>query len=166
MSKGKVVFITKEIEPQAWEIFLSHALPDLNVEIANPDDGESQLIEKIQGADFLVVYRSGQLRDEFIERAEKLKFIQSTSQGMNHIPVRAANSKGIYVANTSGGNAIAVAEFSVLLMMAVMRRLVPSIEAFRKGNIQSDMTVSHQLHGKTVGLVGFGNEPENMIRGL
>jgi phosphoglycerate dehydrogenase-like enzyme len=138
------------------------APPDYDIEFANPNEGEDRLLEKIETADVLVAYRSKRLSDEVVERAKHLKLIQSTSQGMDHIPVRAAIQKGIYVSNINGGNAVAVAELSVLLTLATMRRLVACSTALRTNSFKADMTAMHQLSGKTVGLLGFGNIARHM----
>jgi phosphoglycerate dehydrogenase-like enzyme len=160
--RKKVVFVSTPVEPKAWDIFMKLAPPDYDIEFANPNDGEDRLMEKIETADVLVAYRSNALGDEVVERAKHLKFIQSTSQGMDHIPVRAAIQKGIRVSNINGGNALAVAELSVLLTLATMRRLVACSTALRTNSYKADTTIMHQLSGKTVGLLGFGNIARQM----
>jgi phosphoglycerate dehydrogenase-like enzyme len=157
LAKNKLIFITNSIETDAWDVFCAHALPDFEIELVKPSDGQDKFKEKAESSDFMVVFRSGLIRSEIIEKANHLKFIQSTSQGMDHVPIRTAVQKGIYVANINGGNAIAVAELAVLLMLSVMRRLVTTVEDCRQSTTKADFRVYRQLYGKTVGLVGFGN---------
>jgi phosphoglycerate dehydrogenase-like enzyme len=164
LAKGKVVFITHE-EPGLRDVFIAEAPCNLEVvlSLANPNASEQEVnaafgSELLQDADFLVLYCRWRVPDQVIRRARRLKLIQTMGQGTDHIPVQLASELGIPVANSGGANAVAVAEHSVLLMLATLRNLLPSVEALRQGKFAKDMDrrYFHQLHGKTVGIVGFG----------
>ncbi|TDD22896.1 hydroxyacid dehydrogenase, partial [Actinomadura sp. KC06] len=60
-----------------------------------------------------------------MDRAPKLRLIQKLGTGVNTIDLDAAEERGIAVANMPGQNAQAVAETSLLLMLAALRRVVP-----------------------------------------
>ena len=158
MAQGKVVFFAR-VEPESQEMFIAMAPSNLRVVVADPDAGEEQLAEHIQDADFLVTYRGGRVTDQVIRRAKSLKLIQDMGQGTDHIPERLASELGIPVANSGGANAIAVAEHTVLLILATYRNLLTSVDALRHGKFDTDMDrrYFHQLYKKTVGIVGFGN---------
>ena len=64
-----------------------------------------------------------------IDRMPNLKMIHSEGVAYNKIDVRAASEKKIYVCNNKGGNAAAVAEQAVLLMLGLLRTVVPGHEA-------------------------------------
>ncbi|MFC1952352.1 2-hydroxyacid dehydrogenase [Chloroflexota bacterium] len=85
--------------------------------------------------------------------------MQTWGQGTNHLPLKWALEKGIPIANAGGANAISVAEHTVLLMLACLRRLLPMNQSIREGKFMGniDRRNSHELHDKTVGIVGFGN---------
>jgi len=158
MAQGKVVFFAR-VEPESQEMFIAMAPSNLRVVVADPDAGEEELAEHIQDADFLVTYRGGRVSEQVIRRARRLKLIQDMGQGTDHIPERLASELGIPVANSGGANAIAVAEHTVLLMLATYRNLLTSVDALRHGKFDTDMDrrYFHQLYKKTVGIVGFGN---------
>jgi phosphoglycerate dehydrogenase-like enzyme len=96
-----------------------------------------------------------------LEKAPKLKLVQKMGAGVNTIDVDAATRMGIAVANMPGANAPSVAEGTVLLMLAALRRLPVLDRATREGRgWPSDPSLgenSHDIGGSTVGLVGYGN---------
>jgi len=158
MAQGKVVFFAR-VELESQEMFIAMAPFNLRVVVADLDAGEEELAEHIQDADFLVTYRGGRVPDQVIRRAKRLKLIQDMGQGTDHIPERLASELGIPVANSGGANAIAVAEHTVLLLLATYRNLLTSVDALRHGKFDTDMDRKyfHQLYKKTVGIIGFGN---------
>lgn len=97
---------------------------------------------------------------ERMDRAPKLKLIQKLGVGVNTIDLDAARARGIAVANLPGVNATAVAEMTLGLLLAVLRRIPALDSATRAGTGWSDPPDPEQLGevaGKTVGLIGYGD---------
>ncbi|MGE2732001.1 2-hydroxyacid dehydrogenase [Mycolicibacterium vaccae] len=96
-----------------------------------------------------------------IARAPRLKLIHKLGAGVNTIDVDAATAAGVAVANMPGANAASVAEGTVLLMLAALRRLPELDRATRAGRgWPSDPTLGETVRdigGCTVGLIGYGN---------
>jgi phosphoglycerate dehydrogenase-like enzyme len=95
-----------------------------------------------------------------IEQAPHLKLIQKLGVGVDTIDLDAARARGIAVCNMPGANTRAVAELTLLLMLATLRRLSELDRQTRAGNgwaldaqLLDDLG---ELGGRTVGLVGFG----------
>ncbi|WP_433228156.1 2-hydroxyacid dehydrogenase [Actinomadura formosensis] len=102
-----------------------------------------------------------------MDAAPKLRLIQKLGTGVNTIDLDAARERGIAVANMPGRNAQAVAETSLLLMLAVLRRVVPFDARTRRGAgwpAGRDL-VGGELAGRTVGLLG-GGEIATLLRGM
>lgn len=98
---------------------------------------------------------------QMIEAAPRLRLIQKIGVGVNTIDLEAAKSRGIPVCNLPGTNARAVAELTLALMLATLRRLPPFDAALRRG-VWSDPLLRDglgELGGRTVGLVGYGAVP-------
>ena len=96
-----------------------------------------------------------------IEAAPRLRLIQKIGVGVNTIDLEAAKSRGIPVCNLPGTNARAVAELTLALMLATLRRL-PRFDAGLRGGVWSDPLLQDglgELGGRTVGLVGYGAIP-------
>jgi phosphoglycerate dehydrogenase-like enzyme len=94
-----------------------------------------------------------------IDKAPKLRLIQTPSLGFDHVDIDAAAVRGIAVANvgTSGAEAATVAEHAMLLMLACARRLTEGHEAMRRGEWPSLTGQQTELQGKTLGILGLGH---------
>ena len=96
-----------------------------------------------------------------LERAERCRLVHKLGAGVNTIDIDAASRLGIAVANMPGANAASVAEGTVLLMLAALRRLPQLDRATRAGaGWPSDPSLGETVRdigGCTVGLVGYGN---------
>ncbi|MFI0843773.1 NAD(P)-dependent oxidoreductase [Mesorhizobium sp. IMUNJ 23232] len=100
---------------------------------------------------------------EAIECAPKLKLIQKIGVGVNTIDLETAKKRGIAVCNMPGTNSRAVAELTLLLMLACLRRTVGFDTLTRAGQGWSWPLEWQgglgEIGGRTVGLVGFGAVP-------
>jgi phosphoglycerate dehydrogenase-like enzyme len=96
-----------------------------------------------------------------LEKAPRLKLVHKMGAGVNTVDVETATRQGIAVANMPGANAASVAEGTVLLMLAALRRLPALDRATREGRgWPSDPSLGETVRdigGCTVGLVGYGN---------
>jgi phosphoglycerate dehydrogenase-like enzyme len=104
-------------------------------------------------------------------KCHKLKLIQTTSAGTNLLDVDALNELGILVANNGGGNAVAVAEHTIALMVGVYRKLHLQFQAVRARQWRGDLRDrwydhSYELTDKTVGIVGLGRIGQGVARRL
>ena len=103
-----------------------------------------------------------------LSRATRLRLVHKFGAGVNTIDVETATKHGIAVANMPGANAPSVAEGTVLLMLATLRRLPALDRATREGrgwpsDPQLGETV-RDIGACTVGLVGYGNVAKHVAR--
>lgn len=94
-----------------------------------------------------------------LERLPALRVIGVLRGGCENVDVQAATRRGIAVLNTPGRNARAVAECTVGLMLAEIRNLARSHAALMAGQWRREFpnhSAIPELHGKTVGLIGYG----------
>lgn len=100
-----------------------------------------------------------------IEKAPDLRLIQKIGVGVNTIDLDAARARDIAVCNMPGTNSQAVAEMTLLLMLAALRRL-PAMDAVCRGGHwtlgRDDLDSLGEIAGRTVGLVGFGEVPRRL----
>jgi phosphoglycerate dehydrogenase-like enzyme len=93
--------------------------------------------------------------------------VQLLSAGYDRVDIEAARKAGVPVANNGGANAIAVAEHTVLLMLAVLKQLVRfhlDVVAGRWRPPASSESPVYELAGRTVGIVGLGNIGKKVAR--
>ncbi len=160
MSTGKVVVLTRSnADKEQMAVFLSKVPAGWKATMVNMEDGEAKVIKELEDAEYLLSQGSGLISPKLIENARKLKLIQTGGQDVGLLPVEAALKKGIYVANAGGANAISVSEYTVLLMMMCMRRVLQFNQTIREGKWRGDLprNGSYELYDKTVGLIGLGN---------
>jgi phosphoglycerate dehydrogenase-like enzyme len=96
-----------------------------------------------------------------IAAAPRLRLVQKIGVGVNTIDLDAAAARGIPVCNLPGTNARAVAELTLALMLATIRR-VPRFDTTLRGGVWLDPALQDgigELGGRTVGLVGYGAIP-------
>ncbi|MBO0709862.1 MAG: D-2-hydroxyacid dehydrogenase [Acetobacteraceae bacterium] len=117
-----------------------------------------ELDARIGEADVLVV--SGLWRDELIERAARLRLIQSISAGVDQYGKAVLQAKGIRLASAQGANARAVAEHAMALILALARRLPEARDnqtrRVWRGMIGDLTQREDELGGKTLLIVGIG----------
>jgi phosphoglycerate dehydrogenase-like enzyme len=104
---------------------------------------------------------------EFFRSTPKLKLVQLLSAGYDRVDIEAARKAKVPVSNNGGANAIAVSEHTVLLMLAVLKRLV----RFHNDIVAGKWRVGNQVEGavyelssKLVGIVGLGNIGKKVAR--
>jgi phosphoglycerate dehydrogenase-like enzyme len=120
--------------------------------------GFDELQTRLHEADVLVV--SGLWKNELIDHAPNLRFIQSISAGTDQFSKPLIKERGIRLASASGVNARAVAEHAIALMLALSRRLLEARDNQHKhhwrGMIGDLSRREDELGGKTVLVVGMG----------
>ena len=130
--------------------------PDLN------DDGLTRAIRDV-AADVLVV-RGTAVTAHMLE-AGALSLVVRAGAGFNTIDVPAASKRGIYVSNCPGKNAIAVAELTFALMLALDRRIVDNVVDLRSGRWNKrEYSKARGLYGRTLGLLGYGNIAQEVAK--
>jgi phosphoglycerate dehydrogenase-like enzyme len=140
------------------------SLPDLRVVIVAETD-RSGFTEEIKDADVLL-HVLEPINAAMIAGAPRLKLIQKIGIGVNTIDRVAAAARGIMVANMPGTNTQAVAEHTLALILAVLRRLTLLDRQTRLGQgwamAPDDLERTGEIAGRTVGFVGFGSVPQRL----
>jgi phosphoglycerate dehydrogenase-like enzyme len=151
---------------------LAHFLPgDSVLEVVEPEsdwldirwcheDDDEALHRELADAEVIWHVLRPLSRDD-LRRAPRLRLVHKLGAGVNTIDVATATELGIAVANMPGANAPSVAEGTVLLMLAALRRLTVLDQATRAGRgWPTDPSLGETVRdigSCTVGLVGYGN---------
>lgn len=133
-------------------------IKDLGLEVIySPQLGEKDLPQAASEVDMIVV-RSTVVNEETIKNAKNLNLIIRAGAGVNNINIKAANQKGVYVANCPGKNAIAVAELAMGLILSLDRRIPDNVIDFKNGVWnKGEYSKAEGLYGKNLGIIGVGN---------
>jgi D-3-phosphoglycerate dehydrogenase len=131
----------------------------------NPDLKEDSLKAAIaQSRAGVLIVRSTKVNEAMMD-AGILTLIVRAGAGYDNIDVKAASARGIYVANCPGKNSLAVAELAFGLILALDRRIPDNVIDLRAGKWnKKEYSRARGLHGRTLGIIGFGNIGQEMAR--
>lgn len=130
--------------------------PDLKDDALTAAIGET-------GAEVLVV-RGTKVTEPMLD-AGRLSLIVRAGAGYNTIDVAAASRRGIYVSNCPGKNAIAVAELTMALLLAIDRRIPDAVADLRAGKWnKKEYSKARGIYGQTLGILGLGNIAAEVVR--
>jgi D-3-phosphoglycerate dehydrogenase / 2-oxoglutarate reductase len=124
--------------------------------VITPEQVDGKLAEQLQTADALIVRSAVQVDAALLEHAPKLRVIGRAGVGVDNIELEAATRKGIAVMNTPGGNAVAVAEHTLGVMLAMARHVCRANQLMHAGKWEKKSLQGSELRGKTLGIVGLG----------
>ena len=148
------------IEPKEYSIKAKAILKT----IGKVDDGpltRKNLIQKISGYDVLILRLGHQIDMEILDVAENLKVISTPTTGLDHIDTDYAKEKKIDILSLKGEiefleDVYATAEHTWALVLALTRKVPQSFQSVKNGEWDRDSFKGKELHGSTLGIVGFG----------
>jgi D-3-phosphoglycerate dehydrogenase len=120
------------------------------------DQLDGKLTTHLESADALIVRSAVQADAALLQHAKKLRVIGRAGVGVDNIDLDAATHKGIAVMNTPGANAVAVAEQTLGMMLAMARHLCRADALMHAGKWEKKSLQGTELRGKTLGVVGLG----------
>ena len=165
MADMKVVFFTN-IDAELRQVVADKALPGMDVVTAPADMDDDEKINLVRDADFIMLF-PGKISDRVLQAAPKCKLIQLLSAGYDEMNLPLAEDLGIAVANNGGANRVAVAEHTIMLMLATHRRMMwyaNNVKAGRWKKEQDRKIDVFELEGKTLGIIGMGNIGRQVAR--
>jgi len=124
--------------------------------VLTADQLDGKLAEHLESADALIVRSAVQADAKLLAHANKLRVIGRAGVGVDNIDLEAATHKGIAVMNTPGANAVAVAEQTIAMMLAMARHLCRADALMHAGKWEKKSLQGTELRGKTLGVVGLG----------
>jgi phosphoglycerate dehydrogenase-like enzyme len=138
-------------------IAFAHEMTPTGFELIAAAPGSAAYRDALPEAEYLLGNVES-MDDAFYRSAPKLRFVQLFSAGYDRVDLDAARRAGVPVANNGGANSRAVAEHTILLMLAVYRKLVPQHADVSAGRWRANRPPPgmFELHGKTLGIIGLG----------
>ncbi len=154
------VYVTRIIPEPGLSLLKEAGLEiDLHESKEEPPSRE-ELIEHVRDKDALLCLLTDKIDAEVMDAAPNLKVISTYSVGFDHIDVKEATKRGIYVGHTPGVLTEAVAEFTWALLLAITRNVVKADKLIREGEWNKPWNpffmVGPELMGKTLGIIGLG----------
>jgi D-3-phosphoglycerate dehydrogenase len=139
VSPATLAILKKE---PGWNCITADQITDLPAELAD--------------ADALIVRSAVQADAKLLAAAPKLRIIGRAGVGVDNIDAAEATKRGIVVMNTPGANAVAVAELTLGLMIAMARSIPRANATMHAAKWDKKTLQGSELRGKTLGIVGCG----------
>lgn len=144
------VVIAEKIAPGALAVFAEQT----DWKVVTPD--QAAVDAELRDADAIIVRSAVYVDNAMMDKAPKLRVIGRAGVGVDNIDLDAATKRGIAVMNTPGGNAVAVAEHTLALMLALARHVPRADTTTHAGKWEKKSLQGTELKGKTLGIVGLG----------
>lgn len=165
--EGLIAFPEEQIErnitmkvllPQPVEADAIHLLEQAGHTVITASDLNPETIKPLMREAHSVLLRTGiSMTRELIESAEDLQVISRTGGGFDNVDTEAATDNGVIVTSNLGVNSISVCEHVLSMMLGLAKKLSVLDQAVRTGDFSIRyQNLSRDLHGKTLGLLGFG----------
>ena len=161
------ILITEPIAQEGIDL-LRYELPEAQIDIRLYLTAE-QLRMLIGSYTALIVRSQTRVTVELLLAAPHLQVIGRAGSGLDNIDLDAAIRHGVLVVNAPRGSAIAVAEHTIALLLALARHLPAANSSIKAGRWDKSRLLGVELHGKVLGVIGLGRvgkEVARMAQGL
>jgi glyoxylate reductase len=151
------ILISRSIPQEALALARQRATVDLHQEPSPLPKAE--LIARLADKEGLVCLITDAIDAEVLVSAPRLKVVSNVAVGFDNIDVAAASAKRIVVTNTPDVLTETTADFTWALLMAVARRVIEGDQYVRAGRFKRwelMLLLGGDVHGKTLGIIGFG----------
>lgn len=148
------VLLLENIHPDAVKLFKEEGY---SVEFYKGAMDEDELCEKIKNVSILGIRSKTQVTSKVIDHANKLLVIGAFCIGTNQIDLKYCQKKGIAVFNAPYSNTRSVVELAIGEIIMLMRNILEKTNALHQGKWDKSATNSHEIRGKKLGLIGYGN---------
>ena len=149
----KKILIVDKVHPYLVEQFTNRGF--LCETILNISHG--QFIELKDDFEGLVIRSKFNIDKEAIISKKNLKFIIRIGSGVEHIDLPFAEANGIQVISTPEGNAPAVAEHCLGMLLNALKKIATADREVRDGKWLREKNKGAELSAQTIGIIGFGN---------
>lgn len=164
MDSKKIAFILEPCDTASHDVLREVA--EVKLGHADARYTEDELIKEAQDVDVLLITSRDGVSRKVMEACKKLKAIVKYGAKPNNVDLQAATELGIAVSFTPGSNAVSVAEHALMMILALMKRLVQSMNSQKEGKWRNVLTPGTELQGKTVGVIGLGQVGSELAKRL
>ena len=156
LEKDKIKFLLLEgVHPAAGDLIRDRGYNQ--VELLPHALSGSELKRALKGVHFLGIRSRSQLDANVLESVDRLAAIGCFCIGTNQVDLAAAQARGVPVFNAPFSNTRSVAELALAETIMLMRGIPQRSAAAHRGEWLKSATHSHEIRGKTLGIIGYGH---------
>lgn len=127
---------------------------------------KEEVESKIQNYHGIVIRSRFKIDKQFLDKATNLQFIARVGAGLESIDCDYAISKGVNLIAAPEGNRNAVGEHALGMILSLFNKLNKADKEVRSGHWNRESNRGHELDGKTVGIIGYGNMGKSFAKKL
>jgi D-3-phosphoglycerate dehydrogenase len=117
---------------------------------------EEEYRKRLADADAVIIRSAHSFRPAHMDLARRVRVVARAGAGVDNVDVEEATRRGVLVVNTPGANAVAAAEHTMGVLLAVMRNVARSDRHVREGGWDRQAFIGRELSGRRLGIVGLG----------
>lgn len=121
---------------------------------------------KIENYHGIVIRSRFKIDKAFLDKAINLQFIARVGAGLESIDCDYATAKGIHLIAAPEGNANAVGEHAIGMLLSLFNNLNKANNEVKSGQWKREANRGHELEGKTIGIIGYGNMGKSFAKKL
>ena len=121
---------------------------------------------KIENYHGIVIRSRFKIDKAFLDKATNLQFIARVGAGLESIDCDYATAKGIHLIAAPEGNANAVGEHAIGMLLSLFNNLNKANNEVKSGQWKREANRGHELEGKTIGIIGYGNMGKSFAKKL
>ncbi len=121
---------------------------------------------KIENYHGIVIRSRFKIDKAFLDKAINLQFIARVGAGLESIDCDYATAKGIHLIAAPEGNANAVGEHAIGMLLSLFNNLNKANNEVKSGQWKREVNRGHELEGKTIGIIGYGNMGKSFAKKL
>lgn len=133
---------------------------------ADYKSSKEEIEDKISGYNGIVIRSRFDIDKAFLDRATNLQFIARVGAGLESIDCDYAETKGVHLIAAPEGNRNAVGEQALGMILSLFNNLNKADREIRTGKWIREGNRGHELEGKTVGIIGYGNMGKSFAKKL
>ena len=159
------IYVTRPVFDEAIEFLRREATVDVNSE--DRILSKRELVDRLRNAQGALTQLTETIDGEVLSAAANLKIVSNVAVGFNNIDIDAANRFGVLATNTPGVLTETTADFAWALLMAAARRVAEADAFTRAGRFKAwslQMLLGYDVHGKKLGILGFGRIGQAVAR--
>ena len=127
---------------------------------------KEDIMASIENHDAIVIRSRFPIDKAFLDTAQHLRFIARVGSGLENIDVAYAKSLGVEIISSPEGNANAVGNHALAMLLGLLNNLPKGAQDIANGNWEREGNRGEELDGKTIGLIGYGHTASHFARKL
>ena len=161
LSHIKILHIDSN-HPLLWEQLQSFSFHNE----ADFTSSKQEIEAKIENYHGIVIRSRFKIDKTFLDKATNLQFIARVGAGLESIDCDYATAKGIHLIAAPEGNANAVGEHAIGMLLTLFNNLNKANNEVKSGQWKREANRGHELEGKTIGIIGYGNMGKSFAKKL